>query len=369
MKIGIVIEPYEEENTSGIGYVILKQVNGLLRLDKENKYILYTSRPIKSERLLGKASNRLVPSSFLGKFIWFFFVSYFRRKYFVDIFIFHMPLLPLFVSRSVFAIPVHHERPQYKEIKGIPLKNNLVILLQKIFERKALQRAYQVITPSNATRQNIINDLGIQAEKIKVIYNGFQDFNKVQNSRGEVKYKDHFLFVGRVKYKKNVHNILEGFILFRRKNPNVANKLVITGLFGGSYYDQLHSRIIAEGLDNEVIFTGFVSDTELYNLYKYSAALVFCSLSEGFGIPIIEAMNLGTPVITSNRPPMDEVAGGAAFIVNPERPSEIMRAMSDVVFDRTKRAMYVKRGYERAKDFSWDRHMQALSLLIKSIPS
>lgn len=370
MKIGIIIEPYEEENTSGIGYVVLKQTEGLLRLDKENQYVLFSHQLIQQKRLLGKASNVIIPKSFPGKFIWFFLASHFRKGYFVDTLLFHMPLLPLVVSSSVRTVPVYHE-PLFwhNDVRGINLKHTLVTFLQKLCERRSLQRASCIITPSKATRQYIVDNLNVDSHKVKVIYNGFQGFDKFHNSHSKIKYREHFLFVGRVKYKKNLHNILEGFILFRKKNPTAINKLVITGLHGGVYYNQLHKRIIEEGLSNEVIFTGFVSDAELYNLYKYSTGLVFCSLAEGFGIPIIEAMNLGIPVITSNRAPMNEIAGGAALIVNPEKPNEIMKAMDDIVFNQAKRETHIKMGLERAKDFSWGKHIQALFSIIKSVRS
>lgn len=367
MKVGIVIEPYEEENTSGIGYVVLKQAEGLLRLDKENQYVLFSSQPMKRERLLRNFLNVIVPKSFLGKFIWFSLTSYFRKERFVDALLFHMPLLPLVVSRSVRTIPVYHEPLWHNGLEKNSLKHICVVFLQKLFEHKALQRAFCIIAPSKATQQYIIDNLRINSNKVKVIYNGFQVFNTFHHSRSEIKYRDHFLFVGRVKYKKNVHNILEGFILFRKKNPHATNKLVIVGLYGGIYYTQLYKRIAEENLHNEIVFTGFVPDRELYNLYSHSVGLIFCSLAEGFGIPIIEAMNLGVPVITSRRAPMDEIAGGAALMVNPEKPIEIMDAMNAIVFNRKEKEKLVERGLKRAKDFSWDKHMQALLSIIKSI--
>ena len=141
----------------------------------------------------------------------------------------------------------------------------------------------------------------------------------------------------------------------------------MAGDYGGEYYEKLHARIAEEKLQKEVIFLGYVVKEDLYTLYINAGALVFCTLQEGFGMPIVEAMDLGIPVITSNRAPMNEVGGDAALIVDPESPQEIAIAMHTVTFNKQERVKIIAKGKERAKLFSWDKHISELLGIIRSV--
>lgn len=369
MKIGIIIAPYEESNASGIAHCILNQTEGLLSIDSENEYILYTSKPIDPKRLIGNSRNVIIPSSFIGKNLWFVFNFVLRRKKNLpEVLIFNMPLLPMVLPRAIKTIPVYYELDAYTQGKIALSVRALIMKINDSLKGIAAKRAFHIVTPSDGPRKDIIEYFHLDPNKITRIYLGFQDLRIYAGKDSKFSnYKDHFLFVGKVKYKKNIHNILEGFILFRKKYISSTNKLVLAGDYGGEYYEKLKTRIEEEGLQGDVVFLGYTVKEDLYTLYVNAGALVFCTLQEGFGMPIIEAMDLGVPVITSNRAPMDEVGGDAAFIVDPESPQEIADAMDMTVNNKQERDEAIQKGVKRAELFSWKKHNSELSGIISSV--
>lgn len=368
MKIGVVVEPYEEEHTSGISYAIMSQAAGMLNMDAENEYIFYTHTPIGSNRFVGKFKNILVPKSFVGKNAWFIFASIFQKKEISDVLIFNMPLLPLVVPRSIRTIPIFYELSAYRE-PGVRMSPRAILAhVYRLLEKTAVKRSSRIITASVGVQKELIDFFNLDEKKVSVVYNGFQKFKGNAETRSKfADQRDHFLFAGRVKYKKNVHNIVEGFIKFRKENPLATQKLFIVGLYGGGYYENIAKKAEEAGLEKDVVFTGFVNGGDLYHLYKNARGLVFCSLQEGFGMPILEAMDFGVPVITSNRAPMNEVAGNAAILVDPENTSQIADAMKTIVFDARKREELIRRGKSRAGEFSWEKNAKELLTIVKSI--
>ena len=311
----------------------------------------------------------LVPKSFLGKNAWFIYASLFRPKDVPDVLLFNMPLLPFVLPRSIVTIPIFYELSAYQK-PGMKMSLRAMLMrLYRSFEKEAVRRARHVVTASTGVQKELIDYFGLDEEGVSVTRLGFQKFKDDSRTRSQfADQKGHFLFVGRVKHKKNVHNIVEGFIAFRKENPEASQKLFLVGLYGGSYYENIVARVRQEHLEKDVVFTGFVSDSDLYHLYKNAAGLVFCSLQEGFGMPLLEAMDFGIPVITSSRAPMNEVAGGAAYIVDPEEPSQIAEAMKTLAFDEKERQELIQRGTKRAKEFSWEKHaLELMTIINKSI--
>ena len=367
MTIGIIVEPYEEENTSGISYAIMSQAKTLLQIDKGNDYILYTHKPITSQRFEGRYRNVLVPKSFLGKNAWFLFACLFKRRDIPRVLLFNMPLLPMVLPWSVRTIPIFYELSAYQKTGKISPSQSLRRRLYAFFEKEAVRRASYIVTASSGPRADIMSYFSLSPEKVLVIPLGFQKFEA--STDGGTRFKDqrnHFLFVGRVKHKKNVHTIVDGFIAFRQQNPSEKNMLFVVGLNGGRYYESIVDKVRQAGLAHEVVFTGFVSDADMYYLYKNAQALVFCSLQEGFGMPILEAMDFGIPVITSNRAPMNEVGGDAALIVDPENVLDITKAMETLAFKDSLRNDYIRKGREHVKLFSWDTHARKLLEKVQS---
>jgi glycosyltransferase involved in cell wall biosynthesis len=195
-------------------------------------------------------------------------------------------------------------------------------------------------------------------ERLSVTYNAvgahFAPADAAVQANVLARYKipqPYFIFAGRLEPRKNAVRLLEAFNIVRREvNPDLH--LVLTGrkTWAGSAVDRTIARL---GLGSHVIETGYVADADLPALYSGAEAFVFPSLWEGFGIPVVEAMACGTPVLTSNVSALPEIAGGAAILVDPLRIDDIAHGMERLAREPELRASLSAKGLRRAKDFSW----------------
>lgn len=161
---------------------------------------------------------------------------------------------------------------------------------------------------------------------------------------------EYILFIGTLEPRKNIDKLIEAY--YRCKNKD-KYKLVIVGKKGW-YYDSIFKRIKEFGLENQVIFTGFVTENEKWNLLYNATLFVYPSYYEGFGLPILEAMIMGIPVITSNVSSMPEVAGKAAILINPNDVEEISLAIDTVLNDKNRQNHMKDLGIKQANNFTWD---------------
>jgi glycosyltransferase involved in cell wall biosynthesis len=162
---------------------------------------------------------------------------------------------------------------------------------------------------------------------------------------------NYFLCVGRRRSHKNLIGVLESFALL---DASFGTYLVLVGS-KDKYDDNFLQRATALGVNNRVVFTGFLSKDELAAHYKFARALIFISLYEGFGLPILEAMSYGCPVITSNRSSMPEVAGDAAILVDPLNYAAVADAMKLIINDLEFRQQLIDKGQIHSRSFSWER--------------
>ena len=350
MKIGYVAEPYEESHASGMGYAVVGLLDHLIALNTGDEFIVYSSTPVSRSLVKGAFENRIIPRSFPAKMRWFLG---FNDQ--VDVLLFTAPFLPLIVPRRVKTIMVCKELVSQKIlVRG---KGALFAFLRdKVLMPISLQHASFVLTPSEATKNDILKFYNIDPERIRVTYEGFQDLTSAPANEGGGAYapsmKPFFFFTGKFKYRKNVHGIVSAFIAFK-KRTGADCRLVIGGSASGSYYKQVKKEIDESGYKKDILFVGYVGAQDLSLFYKNALALVFVSFNEGFGMPILEAMSVGTPVITSNISSMAEIAANAALLVNPHEVGEISGAMERLYKDQNLRRDLASRGYERVKDFSW----------------
>ncbi|MFW6008622.1 MAG: glycosyltransferase family 4 protein, partial [archaeon] len=218
----------------------------------------------------------------------------------------------------------------------------------KVMIHIAKLKARKIITVSNNTKNDLIRLFNISPQKIKVIYNGVKHKKKCNNKGkiGKIKKKfkikyPYILYVGNVKPHKNIVRLIKAFKIIN-KNYNKIN-LVIVGSRDNSYKELIHTISNFPRKDN-LILTGFVSDSELENLYSNAELFVYPSLYEGFGLPPLEAMTRGTPVITSNLSSLPEVVGDAAIKVNPYDIDELANTIEMALFDNVLRKKLIKRG-------------------------
>jgi len=232
-------------------------------------------------------------------------------------------------------------------------------LYYKTFFKRWAKQATRLATVSEYSKQDIECTYRILPHKIDVTYNGsspvFKPVNASVKEKIRKKYSGgsaYFVFVGALHPRKNVNNLFKAFDAFKDFD-NQQIKLVIVG---ERFYWNKETEGVYNNLNykNDIIFTGRLSQEELAEVMGSALALTYVSLFEGFGIPLVEAMNCGIPIITSNTTSMPEIAIDAALIVKPKSVNEIAQAMKKIANDGKLRSKLIEAGNKRKLDFSWD---------------
>ena len=216
-------------------------------------------------------------------------------------------------------------------------------------------KANKIIAVSENTKQDLINKFGIDKGKIAVVYNGVDVSYEIINNQtrlSQVKEKyetgqEYILYVGNVKPHKNISRLLKAFSMVNRNS-----KLIIVGK-RNKVYDEVHKIIKEYQLKDKVVFTEFVPDEDLLLLYNAATVFVYPSLYEGFGLPPLEAMACGTPVITSNVSSLPEVVGDAAITIDPYDIDELVNEINNVISNPKLQQKLSRKGLNRAKKFTW----------------
>lgn len=220
-------------------------------------------------------------------------------------------------------------------------------------------RADAIIVISNHTKMDCIKYLRIPEEKLRVIYEAADEIFKPYNNKEEIqiylknKYGIKFPFilsVGTLEKRKNISYLLKAF--YKLKKAGNDHKLVIVGKMGWKY-KKIFDTLNELDLKKDVIFTGYVPNEDLVKLYNTADLFVFPSIYEGFGLPPLEAMACGTPVITSNTSSLPEVVGNAGITVDPYDPKVLANEMYHILTNDDFKAELSKKSLERAKLFSW----------------
>jgi len=235
---------------------------------------------------------------------------------------------------------------------------------------KFARKAKRIVTVSEFSKQDICDSYYISPEKVDVIYNGANSEYRVltpeEIKATQKKYSfgyDYFLFVGSLHPRKNVSGLLHAFDNFIYRYGS-DHKVVIVGekMFFTSELDQTYNQMT---FGDDVIFTGRLDTTELKFVLGAATAMVFVPFFEGFGIPIVEAMQSGVPVIASNTTSIPEVAGDAALYVDPSKVEEISEAMHKISIDPELRKSLVEKGQMQCHKFSWDSAAEKLWISIE----
>jgi len=371
----------------GIGTYIRNLVHALARQDQDNRYTLITSEPNIQEFaalppnfqtvLYQRASRTGLAQLEYG---------FFLRTLEADVF--HIPLnaVPLSMPKP-YLVTIHDMSTL---LFGNPsgYRSNL----RHFYLRRGLLRADRVMTVSSATRHDVETVLGIPASRIRVVYNApdpifcpaamplqtainHQPAYSADVQRVLERYRIHYpfvLYVGRTNAQKNIPRLVEAFAVARgelRVHPRYSDlRLIIIG-DEIARHPALRHAVIQSRVEDSVRFLGFVPIETLRSFYQTASAFVFPSLYEGFGLPPLEAMACGTPVVCSNVSSLPEVVGNAAVIVNPENVFDISRGIREVLTDESLRAKLIERGFAQVQRFSWDRTAEQVLQTYQEIAS
>jgi glycosyltransferase involved in cell wall biosynthesis len=353
----------------GIGTYIRNLVQGLASLDHENRYVLVTLDPHEPE-LRGLPPNfelAVYPrpdTDWVNQFSFYFFL----REIGADLV--HLPLnfVPMLMPRP-YVVTIH-DMSSLLFGTGTKFQKNARFFMF----RRGLLRAERVIAVSAATRRDMENVLGVPGDRIRQIYDAPDPkFVQERSSAGTPSAEEQIserqmilerygisypfiLYAGAVRTQKNIPRLVEAFAVLRgdlEQHPVYRDlRLIIIG-DEISQHPALRRAVIKTRVEKLVRFLGFVPLDTLRVFFQAASAFVFPSLYEGFGLPPLEAMASGTPVVTSNVSSLPEVVGDAAVLVNPENVFDIARGIRDVLLDERLRADLVQRGYDQVRRFSW----------------
>ena len=358
MRIGIDARKLHD---FGIGTYLRNLLRQLARLDRQTEYVVLC-RPADCDMLASLGENfrpiaEGAPNYSLAE--QFTIPLALRRE---AVTLFHAPhyvLPPLVTCRSVVTIHdcIHLMFPQY-------LPNRFALTYARASITLASRRAARVLTVSESSKRDILRFVDVPPEKIDVIYNAYDERFGVEPREEDVvrvreRYQLHdefVLYAGNVKPHKNLERLIEAFHLVRRRGRDHL-KLVLIG-DEISRYAALRRAVHQHQLHKYVRFLGHLPEETLAVMYRLAAVFVFPSLYEGFGLPPLEAMASGTPVVTSNVSSLPEVVADAAVLVDPHDPNAIADGIERVLIDEHLRQDLRRKGLARANQFSWERSVR-----------
>lgn len=246
--------------------------------------------------------------------------------------------------------------------------------------KQSCERSDIIVTISQFSKQEIIKHLKIPEGKIKIVpcgvdmkkFNSNHSILEIEHIKDKYKIQgDYFLYLGTLEPRKNIVRLIEAYNQLLLQKEGIEQKKPFLVLAGGKgwLYESIFNRVKELAIEENVIFTGYVDEDEVPILIKGAKAFVFPSLYEGFGMPPLEAMACGTPVITSNVSSLPEVVGNAGVLINPEDTNDIMCAMKYIMnLDKTSLNKLIFDGYAQAKKFTWensaDKFMQICNELL-----
>ncbi len=348
-----------ENKLEGIGLFTYESLKRITRSHPEVEfYFLFDRAPAKEFIFSDNVTPVVLFPPARHPFLWFAWfemaVAHWLKK--------HNPHMML--STDGFAC-LRTDVPQVTVIHDLAFENFsehvsfLTLRYYKYFVPRFAHKAKRIATVSEFSKQDIVTRYQIAADKIDVVYNGakevyhpISDTDKI-NVRG--KYtggKHYFIYVGSIHPRKNIKHLLLAFEKFKQESGSDYMLLIV----GRKAWDFTDVERAHDGLHHkeDVKFLGHVPPADLGQIVAAAFCMVYVSLFEGFGIPIVEAMSAGTPVITSNVSSMPEAAGDAAILVNPYSVSEIASAMQKIFEDQGTRNLLISKGNLQLEKFNWD---------------
>lgn len=354
MLIGIDASRIENNNKTGTENYGCEVTTRLLNMDQENNYILYSRKQLPL-KLPPNAKNKILKFPLLWTQI-------------------RLSAEMIFNSPDVLFVPAHtvpviHPQRTIAVIHGLEYEyfpetySFFQWLKDKIGAYLSAKLAKIIITPSENTRNDLIRLYKINPEKIKVVYPGISPVDSTADEKEPEKNKiPYLLFIGRIERRKNIINIVKAFEKIKA-DKQLAHKLILAGKKGYGF-DEIIDYIDKSRFKREINVIGYVSEREKDVLLRGASAFIFPTLYEGFGFPILEAMDRKAPVVASNKGSAPEIAGGAALLVDPDKIDNIADSIYKIITDKNLALELIKKGRENIKRFKWDKSIARIFEII-----
>lgn len=360
MKIGFDFRMGGSVN-SGIGRYIFELLKHILELDQNNTYVIFYNSQSNAIEDLNRLRDNYKNTELLEAP--FRHYSLAEQIYFPRLLNKHNLDLVHFPN---FNVPILYKKPYvvtihdmvHHKISGHKKSRALHFQAYKYIIQKAAENAAKIITVSEAAKKDIVELLNVKPEKIQVIYEApFLSYSdEVQIEKVKKQFlleRPYFLFVGTLERKKNIITLAKGFQYFLKKY-RLEMDLVIAGK-PDKHYPEVKYKAMESVDPSHIVFTDFVSDQTLSSLYRGAFAFVTASLHEGFGLPGVEAMEVGLPVLASDTPVLNEVYDNGAIFFDPLNPEDIGEKMRLVTQDEQFYKQMQQRSLSRAQIFSWEK--------------
>lgn len=364
MKIGIDIS-LQCMPRSGIGQYQYNLIKNLLMIDKKNFYHLYAfnyrwRHKFNQLKFSGaenyKVSVTPIPQRLMT--IWWIFVRYpYLEQVTKPCDVYHISETCVQPTRLGRKVAVIHDLttllyPEYH------LKQNIFFYNRRFKDIKKYADA--VITESESTKNDIIRHLNIDPQKIFVThFAADESFRPIKENEVKKKLskfniqKPYIMFLGTLEPRKNIPTLIRAFTALKKKK-NIPHKLVLVGQKGW-FFQEIEKALEESLYRDEIIFPGYIPDEDIPALYNGAEIFVYPSFYEGFGLPVLEAMQCGTPVITSNISSMPEIGGDACYYIEPKSLDDLTRGLEKIIENTDLRKKMSQKGIERAKQFSWEK--------------
>lgn len=360
MKIGIEAQRIFRKNKHGMDYVVLQEVKELQRMKTPHEFFVFV-KPGEDRCLESTEHVHIIELACPSYPLWEqWTLPRAAQQYGLDLL--HCTSNTAPIRCSVPLVLTLHDiiflEPRDKQNHS--LYQNLGWLYRRLVVPRILSKCQRIITVSNFELENIVSKLTIHRERMAMIYNGYNDWFQPDSSEEKL-FTDPerpFFFLGNTDPKKNTERTLVAYAQYLEQS-DVKRPLLMADI-DHSFFDDIVRRNNIEQIRSHIKTPGYIVNSELPKIYRNAFAFLYTSLRESFGIPLLEAMACGTPVITSNTSSMPEIAGPNALLVRPESSEEIANAMLSLERDEELYKRQQAVGLQRAKLFSWQKTAENL---------
>lgn len=358
MRIGIDARPLSKERT-GVGNYVQGLVEFLPQAAPEHEYILYSNRPIEAASVQEKCFRHLIDRKFdwcPGAFWLAARGAYLALRDEVDVYWSTNTVLPIHLPAKMRKIVTVYDTVWLRCPETSTRYN---VLVQTLFARRAIKHADCIVVISRSTRDELVQALGVPEEKIRLVYPGivdrYQPIDKAEAASyiaGKYGVPQRYVATAGIVHPRKNQRFLVGVLSILKRRGQLDFPLLVAGPIGWKN-SPMFQEIQAAGLANDIRLLGYIPDEDMPYFYAGAQLFLFPTLYEGFGLPPVEAMACGTPVIASNAPAMPEVLGDAAILLPLTGADAYARAILEVLGDEKLRGNMRSKGIERARSYKY----------------
>ena len=370
MRVGIEAQRIFRKNKHGMDYVVLQEILEIQKMDTENEYYVFV-KPGDDRCVESSANVHVVEIDCPTYPLWEqYALPRAAKQHGVQLL--HCTSNTAPIRCDIPLVLTLHDiiflEPRDKHNKS--LYQNMGWLYRRLVVPRILGKCRRIITVSEFEKRNIISKLHIAEERMAMIYNGYNSwFRPTADAEGiyrkYIGQPGYFFFLGNTDPKKNTERTLVAYSKYLTKSA-VKRKLLMADL-APDYLNGIISRNGIGNIREHIVMPGYIVNSDLPYIYGNAFAFLYTSLRESFGIPLLEGMACGTPVITSNTSSMPEIGGSDAILVNPESSDDIAAMMLRLETDEAFRERQKAVGLQRASMFSWQKTAENLLLLYQEV--